>query len=194
MPCPSWSLPAQECKTGSKLRLIEGSSCSKCYALKGNYGFPNVKKARYTNFTNLPSDGKWEVWITAMVETIRLRKISHFRWFDSGDCQSLDHLQAIALVAERTPWVQHWLPTHEKAMVLQYLERNSDFPSNLTVRISAAMVDGRPTVSYKLTSTIHSKGGKVIGFRCLAPSQEGKCKDCRACWSRDIPNVSYELH
>ena len=27
-----------------------------------------------------------------------------------------------------------------------------------------------------------------------APDQGGKCKSCRACWSRDIPNVTYAKH
>ena len=36
MPGLSYSLPAWECKTGSKLRKIKGSVCASCYALKGN--------------------------------------------------------------------------------------------------------------------------------------------------------------
>ena len=35
MPGLSYSLPAWECKTGSKLRKIKGSVCASCYALKG---------------------------------------------------------------------------------------------------------------------------------------------------------------
>ena len=34
MPGLSYSLPAWECKTGSKLRKIKGSVCASCYALK----------------------------------------------------------------------------------------------------------------------------------------------------------------
>ena len=37
MPCPSYSLPAQACITGAKLRKIEGTPCNKCYAFKGNF-------------------------------------------------------------------------------------------------------------------------------------------------------------
>ena len=37
MPGLSYSLPAWECKTGSKLRQVKGSVCASCYALKGNY-------------------------------------------------------------------------------------------------------------------------------------------------------------
>ena len=37
MPGLSYSLPAWECKTGAKLRKVEGTPCFGCYALKGNY-------------------------------------------------------------------------------------------------------------------------------------------------------------
>ena len=37
MPGLSYSLPAWECKTGSKLRKVKGSVCASCSALKGNY-------------------------------------------------------------------------------------------------------------------------------------------------------------
>ena len=42
MPWWSWSISATECITGSKLAEVEGTVCSGCYALKGNYRFANV--------------------------------------------------------------------------------------------------------------------------------------------------------
>ena len=48
MPGLSYSLPAWECKTGSRLRKITGSVCASCYALKGNYTrYTEIKKAQY---------------------------------------------------------------------------------------------------------------------------------------------------
>ena len=48
MPGLSYSLPAWECKTGSKLRKVKNSVCSACYALKGNYTrYKNIKIAQY---------------------------------------------------------------------------------------------------------------------------------------------------
>ena len=44
MPGLSYSLPAWECKTGSKLRKVPGTPCFGCYALKGNYiRYPAIK-------------------------------------------------------------------------------------------------------------------------------------------------------
>ena len=46
---PGWSIgiPAKECKTGAKLRLIPNSVCEGCYALKGCYDFKVVQEAQY---------------------------------------------------------------------------------------------------------------------------------------------------
>ena len=44
MPCPTYNTPASMCKTGAKLRLVEGSTCYGCYAFKGNYLYPDVQK------------------------------------------------------------------------------------------------------------------------------------------------------
>ena len=45
MPGLSYSLPAPECQTGSKLRKIKGTPCFDCYAMKGNYiRYPAIKK------------------------------------------------------------------------------------------------------------------------------------------------------
>jgi hypothetical protein len=48
MPGKAYGLPAKECKTGSKLAKIPGSTCSSCYALKGCYVFKVVQEAQYT--------------------------------------------------------------------------------------------------------------------------------------------------
>ena len=47
MPGWAYGLPAKECKTGSKLRHVEGSTCYDCYALKGCYVFKVVQDAQY---------------------------------------------------------------------------------------------------------------------------------------------------
>ena len=54
MPGLSYSLPAWECKTGSKLRKIKGSVCASCYALKGNYTrYKAIKAAQYVRLEAL---------------------------------------------------------------------------------------------------------------------------------------------
>lgn len=193
MPGYAYGIPAAECKVGGRLRELEGSTCSGCYAYgRGNYRFASTVAAQYRRLEAI-SDPRW---IPAMVGLIsrKCTREPFFRWHDSGDLQSLEHLEAIAAVAEGTPQVSHWLPTREKRIVSEYLREHGAFPANLTVRISAAMVDGRAPSNLGLpTSTVH-KESAPIGHACPAPTQGNACGDCRACWSSDVANVSYHLH
>jgi hypothetical protein len=181
MPCPSINLPAVACVTGSKLAKVPGTTCHGCYALKGRYRFPNVKEAMDRRLKAL-SDSRW---VRAMVVLMQDRKF--FRWHDSGDIQSAWHLKRILEVCKQTPRTNHWLPTRE-AKLLALMDPNI-IPPNLIIRLSATKVDGAASKSWPWTSTVSTKDKT-----CPAPNQGGKCKDCRACWSRDIQNITYAKH
>lgn len=118
----------------------------------------------------------------------------YFRWFDSGDLQSIEMLQVIAEVARGTPEIQHWLPTREYAILRSYL-RTEMPPPNLLIRVSAPMVDGLAPQSFGLpTSTVHANASPQ-GMPCPATEQKpANCGDCRACWDPSVENVSYPLH
>jgi hypothetical protein len=92
------------------------------------------------------------------------------------------------------PAIRFWLPTKEKAIVKAYA-RSYAIPGNLTIRLSAAMVDAGPAeVPAGIhTSTVH-KVGAAHGHECNAPANGGKCGDCRACWDKAVSNVSYAYH
>jgi len=188
MPCRGYSIPDQACKTGSKLRKIPGSICNGCYAYKGNYAFSNVKTALQKRLESI----KGKHWVTAMVAAIGNDKF--FRWHDSGDIQNLTHLRKIVKICELTPHCNHWLPTKEKAILKAFLKTDT-LPQNLTVRLSAYMIDGKPPKTPKgiLTSTTHHKL-EPHGKACPAYKQGGKCHDCRACWDKSVINVSYPKH
>lgn len=186
MPGMAYSIPAKECNVGGKLRNVKGSVCEGCYALKGRYMFGNVQNALYRRLDSIDNPA----WCAAMATAINGQP--WFRWHDSGDLQSMAHLLKIVEVCNATPETRHWLPTKEKALVKRYLREHGDFPGNLTVRLSGAMVDDSPP-NFANTSTVH-KETSGHGHICPAPSQAGKCGDCRACWQRDVPNVSYAAH
>lgn len=190
MPCSSFSLPAQECKTGSALAKIPGSVCHNCYALKGNYRFPNVKKPRYENLELLNDLPNFE---RHMIDYLmKKEKSGFFRWHDSGDLQSVDHLKSIVFIAACLPHIKFWLPTKEKAMLKQYKAAGGIFPDNLMVRLSMPMIDMAPIETDFLTSTVHT--AEPIGFECNAYKQQGQCLECRACWNAEVKNVSYKKH
>ena len=181
MPGFSYGLPALECKTGSKLRKVPGTPCYGCYALKGCYVFPDVKAAQYKRLRALTHDS----WTMAMAQQINSKRSKWFRWHDSGDVQSLEHMQKILTVCRLTPNTKHWLPTQERP----YLPAPEEVPSNLIIRLSGSKVDGPAPTAWKHTSSVVTKNAS-----CPAPSQDGKCKTCRACWNHDIKNVSYGTH
>ena len=134
MPGLSYSLPAWECKTGSKLRKVKGSVCASCYALKGNYTRYNaIKAAQYVRLKSL-QDARW---IEAM--TAQVKRSSYFRWHDAGDVQDLDHLKKIYAVCEATPATKHWMPTRE-AWIKDHLASK---PNNLVIRFSPPMIGQR---------------------------------------------------
>lgn len=190
MPCGSFSLPAQECKTGSILAKIAGSVCHGCYALKGNYRFPNVKKPRYENLELINDLPAFE---RHMIDHLQKNeKSGYFRWHDSGDLQSIDHLKSIVFIAACLPHIKFWLPTKEKQILNEYKRQGGNFPDNLIVRLSMPMINMPPTDTEFLTSTVHTD--QPIGTECNAYNQGGKCNECRACWNAEIKNISYKKH
>ena len=181
MPGPSINLPAVACITGAKLVKVKGSTCSGCYALKGRYRFPNVKEAMQRRLDKLHDPR----WIEAMITLIDKQPV--FRWHDSGDLQSVDHLKKIFEVCKATPETQHWLPTRE-AWMLQFMDPEV-VPKNLCIRASGTKVDGAAPRSWAWTSTVVTKDKT-----CPAAQQGNKCLDCRACWDRNVKNVAYGKH
>lgn len=106
MPCPSYGLPTSTCVTGSLLATLPGTICHACYASKGFYRFKNVQVAQLRRFKSLKNPN----WVEAMAHLINnFCKNGHFRWHDSGDIQSVGHLERIYSVCFWTPTVEHWL-------------------------------------------------------------------------------------
>lgn len=191
MPCQSWSIPAKYCQTGMKLRKVIGSICSKCYAMKGRYPTSNVRNALEKRFQSLSNP----LWEDAMVVAIGNTESSgFFRWHDSGDIQSLEHLEKIANIAKRLPQIRFWLPTREYRLVANFLKKHKAFPSNLTVRLSAFMIEGHPPALLAKRFGLTTSGVSKQGFTCPSSKQGGKCLTCRACWDQNVANVNYKQH
>ena len=194
MPCDSYSLPTENCITGSKLAKIKNTPCFNCYANKGNYHrfksniLPMQKKRLHSI--------KSKHWVNAMIKLINNQP--YFRWHDSGDIQSIEHFHKICLIAEAMPKTLFWIPTREYSIIKDYA-RNHTIPKNLIVRLSAMFIDERVKIPKSLsnipnitTANVHSK--KSLGFECKAFKQNNECRACRACWNTDIKEISYKQH
>ena len=185
MPGYAYNLPAPMCITGRTLVDVIGSVCEGCYALKGRYRFPNVKDALNRRLNSLTHPQ----WIEAMTFLIShySKKVPFFRWHDSGDLQSVDHLKNIFEVCKATPEISHWLPTRE-AKFLKLMDPEV-LPKNLIIRMSSHMIDQGPVKFWPHTSTV-VRAGKT----CPAQENNNQCGSCRRCWNKEINNVAYPLH
>lgn len=204
MPWISWSTPAVRCQVGSRLRDVPGSTCSGCYARKGNYMYPNVQSSLERRFQALENLAQWQAdMIIALLERAARWEGEGrpaFRWHDSGDIQSAAHLASICAVARATPGIDHWLPTREFGYVAEYFSAGGKRPKNLTIRLSAHMIDGTAPLAlarkYRLAvSTVHTaENNYPAAAICPAYRQGGECGECRNCWNNKVAHVSYPKH
>lgn len=212
IPCHSYGLPAAECAVGSKLRAAHSEDnptvCGDCYALKGSYRmYPEVIPAQYRRLASVYhalayADARAE-WVAAMVALIgwESRSSRVFRWHDSGDLQSVAHLDMLAEVAEALPWCEFWMPTRESGILRAWIAANGPLPANFVARQSAALVghiqDPASIAAQSRTVSAVALKGQTIpdnAHACPAYKQNGECGSCRACWNPTIPVVVYPLH
>lgn len=196
MPGYGWSIPASECKRGSYLRHTNKNSiCANCYAMKNRYKFKNVQDAQYNRLEKF----KNPLWVQAMSHLIKETK--YFRWFDSGDLQSLRMLKKIVEVCNNTPDTKHWLPTREHSIVLKYLDMGFKIPDNLCIRMSADEVNIKPVCEIKgcQIATVSDKDvNQISNHTCPVSYNKDikSCKDagCYSCWNKNIHNITYHIH
>lgn len=218
MPGYSYGLSALLCHRGSVMSKVPGSICSTCYALTDWYlTWRPLHKGQGRRYAGLQHP-QWEDAMVLQILHYTTPEVPYFRWHDSGDLQGVWHLERIVRVCERTPWVKHWLPTREYEMVAAFLAAGGVIPPNLTLRLSALMIDSEPprelpgiplepgqvvippSLYHLPTSTAHTPGvplpvsGKG-SIACAADRHPSyKCLNCRACWDQRVRNVSYGQH
>lgn len=197
MPCPSIGISAELCQTGSKLRKQKGTPCHKCYAMRGNYLYPSVKNkhARVLEFMQSPD------FVTRMTGMIMSTGNPHFRWFDSGDTQSIKMCLDIIAVCEATPFVSHWIPSKEWAMWSKAIGLyGKPLPDNVCLRLSMPKDDQAPAGKHPNTSSTFTDYNTpaFTGDASECPAESHKelygsytCGPCRMCWDKSIRNISY---
>ena len=242
MPGYSYGISAKNCITGSKLRKVPGSVCSSCYAMTDWYHSWRPLLMGHARRWNGLRHPRWVDAMVRMISSACTPPDNYFRWHDSGDLQGLWHLENIVRVAERTPEVNHWIPTREYGIVAAFLtsarestsrdartspatsagestspDRDSGclatgkFPPNLTVRLSAHMIDAEPVfgelapvLDHLPISTVSTMSTLMTGMQivegkgsveCRAvEARDNKCGSCRACWEPRVKNVTYPQH
>ena len=219
MPCLSWSLPAVETCPGSTIfsdkyngklenwnthyeNFVKDServpSCQGCYATTGNYLYKNVKAVREHNVV----DWQKPDWVSKMVSTIKHER--YFRFFDSGDIYCVELAEKIKEVCRRCPDTKFWIPTlaWKIPAIMEALETIAEL-ENVTVRCSQGSVMTGNAIDLEVfgynqfsivvenPETVASKKGIVV---CSAYNRDGKCGQCRACWSKRVEYILYPAH
>ena len=195
-----YSIPASCCITGTRLRKVEGSVCRKCYAHNRNrYAFPSVKAAmdyRYHALSN-------PAWVAAMVRQIKGK--AYFRWHDSGDLQSVQHLKNIVEVCRQTPETKHWLPTKEwgglekgkwaKKIVERWQEKGGKIPPNLVIRKAMYFLDQDPPDDLPgAYCAVATQRSRVTCPSTLKKGTNCEQNNCRKCWNPKVRLVRYREH
>jgi hypothetical protein len=129
MPEYASNQPADECNVGRCLQEIRGSVCQRCYALTNRYKHANVQSAMQRRFQAIFRPN----WTPTMALTTGKKDMEHFRWHDSGDLCSAEHLLNIGTIEKYTPDTQHWLPTREYEVVRAVLREILEFQENLVI-------------------------------------------------------------
>jgi hypothetical protein len=187
----SWSLQARETCPGSidaDGELV--AACAGCYAVGGNYRYPNVREPRIEN----REDWKRPEWVADMVAALRNDRF--FRWFDSGDMYALPLAEKILEVMTLTPDVRHWVPTrmYKFRKFADVIARMQALP-NVMVRPSSDSVTGEYTPGVHGSTIVPSIDQVPAGATlCHAANNAGKCGACRACYSKDVAVVAYVAH
>jgi hypothetical protein len=196
------------------MRNVKDSICSVCYALKGRYNFSNVQDAQETRYQSL-DHSDWSKNMSLLID--KKEKSGYFRWHDAGDLQGEWHLDKLARVAIKLPHIKFWLPTREYKIVGDWMKTHS-VPDNLTIRLSAMLLDGKPPVETATRLGLTMSGASDTDWNCPASLTDknshvwddlekealnkdeikdlgfGKCGDCRACWDQTVPLVNYKKH
>ena len=101
----------------------------------------------------------------------------------------------ILLVMQKTPHVQHWLPTksYKIPRIRAILERMKSLP-NAAVRYSSDSMTGEFATEHGSTVIPFADSATEATKVCDAYERSGKCGDCRACWSKEVAVVAYPAH
>lgn len=193
MPGYAYGISAKRCHTGGKLQGVSGSVCEKCYALKGNYRYGSVMGAHEKRWEALQDLKAWRrnmIDLLGSLSPFIPDEERYFRFHDSGDLQSIAHLDSIVRVATDQPEWTFWLPTKEWGIVRKYLQEHT-IPRNLVVRLSVLRIGQGPQGTTQPTSTVSWNDSP---HHCPARSQGNECGTCRACWDPKVANVNYPLH
>ena len=130
----NFSLPAYKTQNNKMVCPFAKDCVKYCYAQKGNYRFPSVKKG----LNNRYELSKKDEFITIMNANILLERPTHVRIHDSGDFYSVDYLNKWVQIAKDNKDVIFYAYTKSIPFFKLTKEMNTNFllPKNLIIIFS----------------------------------------------------------
>lgn len=190
MPGFSFGLPAGDACPASKAMADEPSSiCGQCYALRGNYTFPAVKRTGLARLewarTNL-ANGEFVRIICNAIRFHYPTEQGLFRIHDRGDFFSNEYINAWYEIVKTFPNIKFWVPTREWLFPhkREALRRLATLP-NITVKPSALLFGGmaEPEATAGLDASSGScktqEEAEALGFAVCPASIKANPSSCQ---------------
>lgn len=160
--------------------------CKKgCYALKGNWIYPNVKNSLENNLNDFLENPNQ--FFNDIVNYLNngLTTYKFFRWFSSGDIVNERFLNGMIEVAKKCKQTKFLCFTKKFEIVNNYLNNGGKIPNNLKIVFSAWTKDFKVDNPHNLPMTyvFFKKEENNPKIPSLAIPCKGKCDECLACWS-----------
>ena len=130
----NFSLPAYKTQNNKMVCPFAKDCVKYCYAQKGNYRYPSVKKG----LNNRYELSKKDEFITIMNANILLERPTHVRIHDSGDFYSVEYLNKWVQIAKDNKEVIFYAYTKSIPFFKRTKEMNTNFllPKNLIIIFS----------------------------------------------------------
>jgi len=130
----NFSLPAYKTQNNKMVCPFAKDCVKYCYAQKGNYRYPSVKKG----LNNRYELSKKEEFVTIMNANILIERPTHVRIHDSGDFYSVDYLNKWVQIAKDNKDVIFYAYTKSIPFFKLTKEMNTNFllPKNLIIIFS----------------------------------------------------------
>ena len=149
-----------------------------CYAMKGNWLFPNVRASLQENLDAYLNNPK--LYFESIATQTALARF--VRWHSSGDIVDTQYFEGMCKVARKNKETHYLCFTKKYEIINEYLASGKRVPKNLSIVLSA-WSDWLPENPYKLPTTyVYGKNFE----NDLIPKDSfpcgGRCETCQACW------------
>lgn len=157
---------------------------AECYALKGHYGCPSVKKSLLENITEYNADpqGFFDKINEYLNNGLVIYK--YFRWFASGDIVNKMFFDLMVELALKNPLTQFMAFTKKYYIVNDYITLHGKLPNNLKIVFSHWDKTWAVNNPYELPCSyiIFKNQDKNENIPSNAIPCSGKCDKCLGCW------------